>query len=350
MTVEYAGDDFNELTAFFRWRGTVFSTVLCSPAIWVLMLLHCTFLYMHTRLDLDLGMIVKGAAPDEISTVSINLLIIFLVYYGGNCYSRYFEMYEQCMAMAGDVACWVGLCRVYFPQANADILWNLSRHMVASVYFLYFELGGLASDGGRVITEAEWSVLFRSSLISESERKVLEKYRGSRFFLMQSWALRLASEQCTKPDTAAGADIMALEEFVLKLRKDGGAISNLLKQPEPFPRYHLLMLMLNLNLVVLAYAMIEANTFMSIPCYFIVCFVCLGLKQTSISLSNPFGMDAVDFETDVFMARIMINTKELISRQANYVPKLMPLPDDVPLTENDPVGNGRRYASDGLGA
>jgi hypothetical protein len=131
MTVEYAGDDFNELTAFFRWRGTVFSTVLCSPAIWVLMLLHCTFLYMHTRLDLDLGMIVKGAAPDEISTVSINLLIIFLVYYGGNCYSRYFEMYEQCMAMAGDVACWVGLCRVYFPQANADILWNLSRHMVA---------------------------------------------------------------------------------------------------------------------------------------------------------------------------------------------------------------------------
>ena len=38
------------------------------------------------------------------------------------------------------------------------------------------------------------------------------------------------------------------------------------------------------------------------------------------------GMDAVDFETDVFMARIMINTKELISRQANYVPQAMPLP------------------------
>lgn len=72
--------------------------------------------------------------------------------------------------------------------------------MVASVYFLYFELGGLASDGGRVITEAEWSVLFRSSLISASERKVLERFRGSRFFLMQSWALRLAVEQMTKPD------------------------------------------------------------------------------------------------------------------------------------------------------
>ncbi len=51
-----------------------------------------------------------------------------------------------------------------------------------------------------------------------------------------------------------------------------------------------------------------------------------GLKETAIALSDPFGMDAVDFETDVFMARIMINTKELISRQANYVPQPMPLP------------------------
>ena len=83
------------------------------------------------------------------------------------------------------------------------------------------------------------------------------------------------------------------------------------------------------------YALIEANTVMSIPCFFIICFVCLGLKETAVALADPFGMDAVDFETDVFMARIMINTKELISRQANYVPKHMPLPPDVPLTEED---------------
>merc|ERR1740138_425641 len=91
--------------------------------------------------------------------------------------------------------------------------------------------------------------------------------------------------------------------------------------------YYTLMLMLNLNLIVVSYALIEANTLMSIPCFFIICFVCLGLKETAIALSDPFGMDAVDFETDVFMARIMINTKELISRQANYVPKEMPLPE-----------------------
>lgn len=164
------------------------------------------------------------------------------------------------------------------------------------------------------------------SLAHAQERKVLEKYRGSRFFLMQSWALRLATEQIAKPDKGAGADIRELEKLALSLRAHGGKISSLLKQPVPFPMYHTLMLMMSTNLLVMAYAMIEANTLMSIPTFFIVCFVCLGLKETAIALSDPFGMDAVDFETDVFMARIMINTKELIARQATYVPKEMPLP------------------------
>jgi len=274
-----------------------------------------------------LGMIVKGPAPDDVSKVSTTFLVFFLVYYGGQCYNRYYTMYTACMNMAGDVQCWVGLCRVYFPLASPDILWNLSRHMVASVYFLYFELGGLSSDGGRVITEAEWSVLFRSSLISANERKVLEKYRGSRFFLMQSWALRLAADQIAKPDKAPGADIRELEKFALALRASGGTISNLLKQPVPFPMYHMLMVMMSVNLFVVAYALIESNTIMSIPVFFIVCFVCLGLKETAIALSDPFGMDPVDFETDVFMARIMINTKELISRQATYTPKDLPPPE-----------------------
>jgi len=330
MTVEYECDDFNEFTCYFRWRGTVMPAVLTRPPIWALLFVHCTLLYMHKELGFNPGMIVQvpcpGCPPDDISTVTTAFLVFFLVYYGGQCYARYYTMYNACMQMAGDVQCWVGLARVYFPTATPDVLWNLSRHMVASVYFLYFELGGLSSDGGRVITEAEWSVLFRSSLISASERKVLEKYRGSRFFLMQSWALRLAADQVTKPETAKGADIRELEKFALSLRAAGGTISNLLKQPVPFPMYHTLMLMMSVNLLVMAYAMIEANTIMSVPTFFIVCFVCLGLKETAIALSDPFGMDAVDFETDVFMARIMINTKELIARQATYVPKEMPLP------------------------
>ena len=106
---------------------------------------------MHKELNLDLGMIVKGSKPDDVSQVSTTFLVFFLVYYGGQCYSRYYDMYAACMKMAGDVQSWVGLCRVYFPQATPDVLWNLSRHMLASVYVLYFQLAGGASDGGKQV-------------------------------------------------------------------------------------------------------------------------------------------------------------------------------------------------------
>merc|ERR1711871_1682791 len=85
-------------------------------------------------------------------------------------------------------------------------------------------------------------------------------------------------------------------------------------------------MMMSVNLLLFAYAIIEVSSLWSIFTFFVTAFVLFGLKETAIARSDPFGMDAVDFETDVFMARIMINTKELISRQANYVPQTMPLP------------------------
>ena len=38
---------------------------------------------------------------------------------------------------------------------------------------------------------------------------------------------------------------------------------------------------------------------MTIPCFFIIVLVCLGLKETAVALADPFGGDDVDFETEV---------------------------------------------------
>ena len=84
--------------------------------------------------------------------------------------------------------------------------------------------------------------------------------------------------------------------------------------------------MLSVNLILFGYAIIEASSLWSIFTFFVTAFVLFGLKETAIALSDPFGMDAVDFETDVFMARIMINTKELIGVNAAYTPQMVPLP------------------------
>jgi predicted membrane chloride channel (bestrophin family) len=96
-------------------------------------------------------------------------------------------------------------------------------------------------------------------------------------------------------------------------------------QPVPFPYYHTLTLMLSLNLLMVSYSLIEFETILTIPCFFIIVLVTIGLKETSIALADPFGSADVDFETENYMAAVLANCKAIISPAADYTPMLLPI-------------------------
>ena len=80
-----------------------------------------------------------------------------------------------------------------------------------------------------------------------------------------------------------------------------------------------------LNLLLIAYSMIEFETVMTIPCFFIIVLVCLGLKETAVALADPFGGDDVDFETEVYMAQMLSNAKSMISEESMVSAWLLPV-------------------------
>jgi len=321
MTISYDASDFNELTVLLRWRGTIMPAVLCRPVMWLLLAAHIGFFYLHMyRHDVDMPKL-----PWKLTAVPTSLLTFFLVFYSGNCYTRYYAFYSKCTGMSGAVMCWVGLLRVHFPKASPEKLWNLSRHIVASVYTLYFQLAGGASDGGKQVTESEWQVLLQTGLISQEEKKKLAEYRGFKPFLLQVWALRALTDHLQTDEKGPSANLNPFQAQALALRGHCAEIVNTMTQPIPFPYYHTLTLMLSLNLLLIAYSMIEFETVMTIPCFFIIVLVCLGLKETAVALADPFGGDDVDFETEVYMANMLANTKAMISPSADYTPLMLPL-------------------------
>ena len=166
MTIPYDASELNEISVLMRWRGTIMAMVLTRPVIWILVGVHYFFLHIHLERD-DIEM---PKLPWAIVGVPTALLTFFLVFYSGNCFARYYALYGKCMAMNGAVMSWVGLCRIFFNSASSETLWNLSRHLLASVYVLYFTLGGDASDGGKLITEREWATIMRHRLLSEQDR------------------------------------------------------------------------------------------------------------------------------------------------------------------------------------
>ena len=285
MTVTYDPADFNEVTVLLRWRGTIMPAVLCRPVIWLLLLAHCTFLYLHVkRQDIEMPLL-----DWKIVAVPTGLLTFFLVFYSGNCFNRYYQLYGKCTGMAGAVMIWVGLLRLFFPRASTQTLWNLCRHAVASVYVFYFQLGGGGSDGGRVITESEWAVrrratlsaqfrailrnsaqfcaiahvllslrlqvLLKHNMLSEEEVQQVAVYRGFKPFLLQVWAMQAIRDYLDSgADKAAGAGIGPFQAQALALRANCSDVVNLLAQPVPFPYYHVVSFMLCVNLFGMAYA------------------------------------------------------------------------------------------------
>jgi hypothetical protein len=95
----YDANDFNELTALLRWRGTIFPAVLGNWVMWILLGAHIGFLYTHTyHEDYKLPHL-----PWKLTAVPTALLTFFLVFYSGNCYTRYYAFYTKCTGMSGAV-------------------------------------------------------------------------------------------------------------------------------------------------------------------------------------------------------------------------------------------------------
>ena len=123
---------------------------------------------------------------------------------------------------------------------------------------------------------------------------------------------RLANDPAKGP----GAAYKVFEGIMLKLTASCTEIVNTIAQPIPFPYYHTLTLMLSLNLLLLSYALVYFETVMTFPCFFIICLISIGLKETAVALSDPFGADDVDFDTELYMASMLANVKAQITPEA----------------------------------
>eukprot|EP00326_Haptolina_ericina_P027708 CAMPEP_0181201048 /NCGR_PEP_ID=MMETSP1096-20121128/18099_1 /TAXON_ID=156174 ORGANISM="Chrysochromulina ericina, Strain CCMP281" /NCGR_SAMPLE_ID=MMETSP1096 /ASSEMBLY_ACC=CAM_ASM_000453 /LENGTH=304 /DNA_ID=CAMNT_0023291465 /DNA_START=143 /DNA_END=1057 /DNA_ORIENTATION=- len=303
------------------------SAVVQQKTIWILTLVHIGLLYGQLNLGWQCGSLWIG--EDNATASAMALVVFFSVFYSGNCFTRQNAFYATCMGMAGTCVNYAGLVRVHFPNADGKTMWNACRYVLASVYVLYFELGGSASMGGVGLDDVEWEIMFRLKLLDPKEREVVDNHTGPRFMLLQKWALDGMVNLLAKSPAVQGASIAPFQEQVLALRGHCAMIRNTLKQPVPFPYYHTLLLMLLVNLLLLAYVLAGLESIWSVPCYFITAFVLLGFKETAIMLSDPFGNDAVDFDTDLFMSRMMVNVKALLSPQGDYHGEVMEVPSDV---------------------
>jgi len=322
---------------FLRYKGTILSGTLCGPMFWLTNLLHLALCFIGGRFDIKEKVDAANGTKvweewhpvdliqvDWASTlVGMPLLFFFIVFYNNNSYNRFYQLYGHCVGMGGRCMEWTYLIKAHSLPEDRAGQWNSVRFVLAAMNILYYSLFG--DDGS--MDEDEWSVIMARNLLSVNEVSLLRAYKGFKPFLCLNWAAdeaerllsaRMQAEAMRNPTAAAyGMEVrtqMLLHEFravAFDFRNHCGQIINTLKQPVPFPYFHLLNVMLLVQLLALAYVLASSDHAIppvySIPIMFLVSVVLIGMRGLAVKLANPFGTDDTDFDIEVYMRGAFTN-------------------------------------------
>ena len=385
--------DAERFRFILRFRHTIFPMVFSEPMFWILMVWH--FFILHTqRALLDEG----DSLPKlewKASIMLSSLLTFFVVFYGGNCYSRYFTFYGSCTGMVGALGEWAYLIRAHFDASPPTVKWNMLRLMLASMEIQLANLGGADDQGGKGISDEEWNMIRRHGFLSRDEIARLQRYKGSKSFLPAVWALaevrtalkaklaRVTKPQpqqplppsdlvppetkgpAKKPSAAAEheaesallhtpAAMHVFEDFencVLKLKGHCGASLNLLKMPVPFAYFHVLKFLLIVSLAMTSYALVEledAQYALSVIVFTLICIITIGLQSVAVAMSDPFGGDDLDFDLKGLLKSAYENAVALITDQRVALHDRLPPgvePEHNPLADSESSKRARMWAN-----
>ena len=354
MTIDY---DAGTMTGWcglpcllFRFRGTVCAGAIMGPMFWISNLGHIAVLIIFGKIPLNMvtseviydnvtnaTMMVETElwTPYEVvpldwraAVVSLSLLFFFIVFMAIP-YQRFYQLYGHCVGIGGTTMEWVSLVKWYsegIPEPiRSTARWNAVRYVLGATHVLYYSLFGTGLE------EDEWKIMAKRSLLSQEEIGVLKAYKGMKPFLPCNWALLEVEGilvQSARQSAAAGTVLDAtrhevilsqFREVMFKFRGHCGQIVNWLKQPVPFPYFHLLNVILLSQLVLLAYGlgtMSNIAYYFSIQIMVFVTIVLLGMRGLAVQLSNPFGTDAVDFELEAFMKGAYENAKAHLRQES----------------------------------
>jgi predicted membrane chloride channel (bestrophin family) len=215
----------------------------------------------------------------------------FEVFYTNQSFNRYKKLYEEIRKMLGALCDFCFELRLYISDVSHQHTRLASRYFLASVILFVYEMNG-------EVSEKQWGELQRQGLVMPQERSYLEKFhKRQRSLLMLHWAAKVTHEghTLTKGTKTPNNVLKAMISKLVSVRMLQQGIVDSLSLPMPFQYFHLLNLMIVVNLLLWAYAMGITDSFFAPVVYFFCSLIFMGMMELANQLSDPFGDDDVDF-------------------------------------------------------
>lgn len=190
------------LAIFSRWRGTVLPLVLKKWMFWLLIMVHVALLFANEAYNLP---------PMDVSIViglPASLLIFLTVFYNGNCYTRFFELWGHTCELTAIVNNWVLQTAFIFEELDLedgfadgksakmenmdDAMWTTARRILSAMQMLFMaldvdieevdwlgrptKLPNLMEGDG--MEDEEYAILKEQGLLTDEEIAFVKAYPG----------------------------------------------------------------------------------------------------------------------------------------------------------------------------
>lgn len=305
MTVQY-DPAHGILYSALRLKSTVVSQVLYRAEFYLLFAFHGAVSAAYKlkyfdpdRIHLELTMNMTG--------VTGSLMTFFVVFYNGNVFARYNKLYELTKQM--NEFCLYTTAIFGREISCKNTVRKLSRMLLASSLLFFYERSTPPSEheDAHNISKQEWMQIESMGLVDQYERDLLEAHcraLGSSAipsFLLLQWSMRLYRSQSEK-----GARIAELEKAYWRIRNCQEEVVEILDLPMPFQYFHIMNLMLMLNLALWAYAFALMDSHLATIIYLAIQLVFQGIRELSIAMSDPFGSDDADFPLNTWVNMLYV--------------------------------------------
>jgi predicted membrane chloride channel (bestrophin family) len=290
----------------FTFTSTIVPMVLGGFEFWLLLFMNLVVcvtkhlnLFDPTEYHIDL--------PWGLTGVTGSLMTFFVCFYNQHVFGRYNKLYALSKKMTECCLEIVSILRVQLMR-NKAAQRRIAKLVIASCFMFFFERTE-SGDETSALSKREFKQLKGLGLLGDLEidhlRRHCDQYQEDALpsFIVLQWAMMLMRKETPNPEERD--DMLAgFNDRIFHVRTCQAEVCQILDLPMPFQYFHIMNLMLILNLVLWSYSLGCQDSYWAPVIYMFVQMMFQGIRELSTALSDPFGDDEVDFPITQWMIAV----------------------------------------------
>lgn len=246
--------------------------------------------------------------PFSLTGVTGGLMTFFVCFYNGHVFARYNKLYSLTKRM--QESCLELISMLKIQVHHKDLQRKVGKLVMSSCLMFFYERTlDSSSNNSTLVSRKEYQQLIALGLLTPAECNHLERSSVALgpsaipSFLCLQYAMETLQHQI--PNAEQHTEMLfEFHSRVYSVRAGQAEVAEIMELPMPFQYFHIMNLMLFLNLFLWGYALGCEDSLFAPLIFMFVQVMFQGIRELSTALSDPFGTDEVDFPVNDWMKQL----------------------------------------------